>query len=222
MTDDLISYINSLGVSRYGFFDAGKVIPDNWKGLGFGISFSIKLSEPIVRDIKNGPTKTYFSHYRSVNNHINEVALKLTIYLQNMGHKAVSIPASQTVSEGNEIKGVFQHRTAATLSGLGWIGKSGMFIDEKLGPAVRLGTVFTDMKLTPQVPVRKGKCGSCRLCVQSCPAMAIEGKEWKAGMERNLLYDARACSSYMKEAYKDIGRGVVCGICMSICPRNDS
>jgi epoxyqueuosine reductase QueG len=220
MTDNLISYIESLGVSRLGFFGAKSVVPNNWKELEYGISFSIKLSEPIVDDIKKGPSKTYFAHYRSVNYHINEVSLKIVLYLQKMGFKAVPIPASQTVSEKNEISGVFQHRTAATLSGLGWVGKSGMFIDEKLGPSVRLGTIFTNMKLSSSSPIRSGRCGSCRICVESCPAMAIEGKEWKAGMERNELYDARACSDYMKEAFKDIGRGVVCGICMSICPKN--
>lgn len=49
--------------------------------------------------------------------------------------------------------------------------------------------------------------------------MAITGNLWKAGDPRENIVDALACSEHMKRAYKHIGRGVVCGICMRVCPK---
>ena len=34
----------------------------------------------------------------------------------------------------------------------------------------------------------------------------------------NSILDRAACSNHMKQAYQKIGRGVVCGICVSVCP----
>jgi len=41
--------------------------------------------------------------------------------------------------------GVLPHKTAATQSGLGWIGKTAVFVSARFGAAVRLATVFTDV-----------------------------------------------------------------------------
>jgi epoxyqueuosine reductase QueG len=214
--------LTDLGVAQVGFSNVEGWVPKPWGNLHSAISMFYPLSTPILRDMKDGdgPTKTYFAHYRALNNLINHNSLLIALYLETLGFEAVPVPASQTVSDGVEIRGVFSHRMAATLSGSGWIGKSGMFIHKDLGPGVRLGTVLTDMDLAAGTPIKEGRCGTCRRCVEYCPAMAIEGVEWQAGMARNQLYDAKACSNYMKDAFMDIGRGSVCGICMSVCPNN--
>lgn len=61
-------------------------------------------------------------------------------------------------------------------------------------------------------------CGDCRICVDSCPAMALTGDLWEYGCSRERLVDAKACSDYMNSHFKHIGRGSVCGICMKVCP----
>lgn len=216
-TDELKSFILDLGVSDVGFSSIHEIVPRDWDRLNKGISIVIQLSCDIIEDIISGPTETYFSHYRSVNYYINEVTLRIVIYLQNKGYRAVAIPASQSIP-GKYYSGIFQHKTAATLSGLGWIGKSGLFIHEKFGPAVRLGTILTDYPVNAGKPYVSSNCGSCTKCKDKCPAMAIEGNLWNQGCERNLLINAQACSEYMKEHYEHIGRGSVCGICISACP----
>lgn len=218
----LINLFKELGVSHYGFSKVEGHTPENWKKLTHAVSIFYPLPTPVLRDMGEGkgPTKTYYGQYRMLNNLINHTCLRIALYIEELGYEAVAVPASQTVSEGLDIRGAFSHRMAGTLSGCGWIGKSGMFIHREMGPGIRMGTVLTSMELPAGEPIKKGKCGSCRLCVEHCPAMAIEGVEWRAGLERNLLYDAKACSDYMKAAYMDIGRGSVCGICMSVCPYN--
>jgi epoxyqueuosine reductase QueG len=217
--DTLRDFIKGLGVSDIGFSKVTGFVPENWSKYNYAISFVIQLSNGIINDIKenNEPTQTYFAHYRSVNYHINEVTLRTTIALQNSGYNAIAIPSSQSLHD-KPYNSVFSHKKAATLSGLGWIGKSGLFIHHKFGPRVRLGTILTDMELPLTTPITTSKCGDCNLCVIKCPAMAIEGTKWVQGMERNKIYDAHACSSYMKKNFQHIGRGSVCGVCISTCP----
>ena len=106
----------------------------------------------------------------------------------------------------------FPHKTAATLAGLGWIGKTGLFVSHEFGPAVRLATVFTDLPLIPGSAVTTGSCGSCRLCVDHCPAGSGRDVTWHAGMPRDEIFDAASCQHYRRES------GKICGICVAICP----
>ena len=114
---------------------------------------------------------------------------------------------------------MFSHKYAASLSGLGSVGKSGLFISEKFGPRVRLGTILTNAEFPVKNDEPKCICGDCRECVKACPAQAISGEIWKAGDDRSIIIDAKACSDYMKKAFQYIGRGAVCGICMKVCPK---
>jgi len=189
---------------------------ENPFGLGFAISYVVPLSSVVVDGITDKPTHTYFHHYRTVNTFIDNASLKVGLMLANEGYNYVAIPASQSV---NGLQGIFSHKYAATLSGLGAVGKSGLFLSEKFGPRVRLGTVLTDYPFDVVNAEPKSVCGDCRLCAESCPAMAIRGEEWKPGDEREIIIDAKACSDYMKKAFQHIGRGAVCGICMKVCPK---
>lgn len=214
---DLKELIKEFGVSDVGFSEISKVVPSNWSQYHYAITLVVQLSNGIINDITNEPTDTYFSHYRSVNYHLNEVMLKTAISLQNWGFDAIPIPASQSL-HNKSYYGAFPHKTAATLAGLGWIGKSALFIHHQYGPRVRLGTILTNRKLAVGAPIIKSSCGDCKICVNACPAMAIQGQNWIQGMERKELYDAHGCSTYMKEHYQHIGRGSVCGICIKMCP----
>ena len=110
------------------------------------------------------------------------------------------------------------HKSAAVLSGLGFVGKSGLFLSSEYGSKVRLATVITDMPLASELPVIENGCGECTLCQRACPAGAIYGTMPQANGERN--FDAEKCSKYMKEHFQDIGRGSVCGVCIKVCPKN--
>lgn len=209
----------SLGASEIGFCDLSVLPAQKRMYFERGITVIIKLSDGILNQIKDEPTQTYFSHYRSVNRLIDDICLRILLELEAQGYPSVAIPASQSVADPEEqFSGAFQHKTAAVLSGLGWIGRSALFIHQRYGPQVRIGTILTNAPLSVAEPVTDSGCGACRNCVKACPAMAIEGELWKPGMPRNQLYDAYACSQHMKEAYQHIGRGVVCGLCVVACP----
>jgi len=215
----LLDLGKSLGATELGFSDI-ECLPEE-KRLGFtrGITVIIRLSDGILNQIKDEPTQTYFSHYRSVNRLIDLITLRLLLLLEEHGYPSIAIPASQSVADPNDaFTGAFQHKTGAVLAGLGWIGRSALFIHKKHGPRIRMGTVLTDAPLSAGVPTTESSCGSCRVCVTACPAMAIEGRLWEPGMPRNEIYDAYSCSTHMKVAYQHIGRGAVCGLCVVACP----
>ncbi len=183
--------------------------------LNYAISYTMPLSDAIVDSIGTEPTHTYFHHYRSVNSYIDHLSLRCGRLLAAAGYRYVPVPASQSV-EG--LQGIFSHKYAASLAGLGAVGKSGLFLSTLHGPRVRLGSILTDFPFDVEAHVPVCPCGDCRLCAAACPAMAISGNLWEADKPREDILDAAACSQYMKQHFQHIGRGSVCGICMKICP----
>ena len=166
----------------------------------------------------------YFHHYRTVNFLIDQICLRILLYLEEKGYNAVAVPASQTVNDKEDkYCGIFQHKTAAVRAGLGWMGKSGLFISNEYGPRVRLGTVLTDLKLSENNNVTEhDSCNNCNICVVSCPAGAITGNSWAEGHNRDEWINAKTCSDYMNKNFKHIGRGSVCGICVKRCPKGSN
>ncbi len=108
-------------------------------------------------------------------------------------------------------------RTLATQSGLGFIGKNTMLITEEFGSWVFLGTVFTNLELSPTAPENKfNYCGTCAACIDACPTDAL----------KPFSLDARKCISYQtieKKGKIDVdlnGWSFGCDICQEVCPWN--
>ncbi len=211
--EELYKYILNLGASDVGF---AKV--DDFAGFKNAISIVVKLSDAIIDEIEQKPTHTYFNHYRTVNALIDNIMLKTGLYLEQNGYKYITVAASQSINEnGNEFKGRYSHKKIACLSGLGTIGKSALFLHNKYGTRVRLGTIFTNCELNGNSTMPKSICVCCDLCVKACPALAIKNIEFDGQNPDNALLDYSACSNYMKREFASIGRGAVCGICVKIC-----
>lgn len=213
MTEQLTKLLLQEGASEIGF-SAITPLPE-YPDLTNAVTIVLKLSDAVIDTVSTGPTHTYFHHYRTVNAFLDRLALRTGIFLEQAGGKYVCVPASQSI-EG--FSGLFSHKEAAVRAGLGTIGKSALFLSERFGPRVRLATVLTDLDLSSgyRSIVADSPCENCSACVRACPAMAISGKSFSdAG---NSILDRSACSNHMKQAYQKIGRGAVCGICVSICP----
>ncbi|MEE0867735.1 MAG: epoxyqueuosine reductase [Clostridia bacterium] len=215
MNEFITEFLTSRHVGDIGFSSFEKETP--FEGLSNAVSLVFHLSEAVVNQIDSAPTHTYFQHYRTMNAYIDSTTLQLVMALQEKGFNAAAVPASQSV---DGLQGIFSHKYAAVRAGLGYIGKSALFISNKFGPRVRLGTVFTDAPLETKSFVQKSRCGDCSICAKECGAMAIKNVNFESGMTRDEIFDAKACSDYMKSKFKHIGRGAVCGVCMRVCPKN--
>ena len=206
-----------MGAFKVTVADISTIEMEKYKKYKRAISFIIPLSRGILEKVENSPTYEYFHHYRSINRLIDDITLKTTLIIEKAGYRAYPIAASQSVK--GDYEAAFSHKMAGTMSGAGWIGKSALFVTKEHGPRVRLGTVLTDIEFENcGTPVTNSSCNECNVCVKKCPALAMTGKNWEAGMRREEIFDAKACSDYMKNRFKDIGRGAVCGICVRFCP----
>lgn len=218
LQNKLKDYLLSQGASDVGFAK----IDDSDTGFGYAVSIVVRLSEAIVDEITDEPTHTYFNHYRSVNALIDQLLLKAGLFLQSNGYKYITVAASQSINkDGWNYKGRYSHKEAARLSGLGSIGKNSMFFHKDYGCSVRLGTLFTDCEFEVPEEIMTCNCGECRICAEACPAKAISGESWTPSVQREEIFDPEKCSNYMKQSFKHIGRGAVCGICMKACPKRN-
>lgn len=214
--DELKEYLIAQGASDVGFC---RIDDGDFGNCCYGISVIVHLSDAIVDEIGAEPTHTYFNHYRSVNAFIDSLLLKAGLFLDKKGYRYITVAASQSINkDGWNYTGRYSHKKVAALSGLGTIGKSSMFLHKKYGANVRLGSVFTDCEFDVSDVTPVSLCKDCNLCVEACPSGAISGNEWAVDKDRVDMFDPEKCSNYMKEKFKHIGRGAVCGICMKVCP----
>lgn len=223
MTDE---FLNSLrerliyeGLCEVGFSRVDETVPPDLASYHYAVTLMYRLSNAVVDEIYDSPTYAYFQHYRAANALLDRCALITCEMLRREGAAAYPIAASQSVHDrGDKYTGIYQHKSAAVAAGLGWIGKSALFVSPVHGPRVRLATVLTDAVLPSGAIPMESQCCDCTLCVKACPSGAILGKNYVRGMARDEIFDAEKCSRHMKQAFGHIGRGAVCGLCMRACP----
>lgn len=193
-------------------------LPAPVEGLPSAVTIAAPLAPEVVAQVAAGmaPTMTYYHHYRTANALLDRAAFLISGALAAAGFSALPIPASQTTDAVAQAA-LFPHKTAATLAGIGWIGRHALLVTPAYGPRVRLATVLTDLPAPSSTVDGTSRCGACRACVEACPAGAIRGATWTPGTARAELVDARACLDYMRARFSRVGRGSVCGVCMAVC-----
>jgi epoxyqueuosine reductase len=212
------------GASLVGFADLQGVVPSPFSRWPHAVSIAFALDSGVMASLRDGPTVEYYEEYKRVNLLLNEIAGRGADLISSLGYHAEPFTATIVDSSlGDQyektLSVAFQHKTAATRAGLGWIGKSTLLVSPKYGPRVRLATVFTDMSLNVGTPITVGRCGECRACLEACPAGAIKGREWRVGLAREELLDAYACRAKAKQLLLErVGaEDSVCGVCLSAC-----
>ncbi|MFC1919533.1 4Fe-4S double cluster binding domain-containing protein [Chloroflexota bacterium] len=103
----------------------------------------------------------------------------LARYLESEGHPSVSVPAYLPLDMSDDklgMVGAIDWRRAAGLSGLAVRGESGLAVNPRYGPRMRIGGVLTTAELKPDKPLDSSPCEGCRLCVKACPAGALKGE----------------------------------------------
>lgn len=214
---NLMDILKAHGSERFGFADLTGLVPDRLSRFPRGVSFLFRMDPEIMAGLHHGPTPEYAEAYVRTNERIDALADDLAAAVETAGFAAFAVPASKR-SDPVGIRGDFPHKTAATRSGLGWIGRHCQLVTREFGPWVRLGTVLTDLPLPAGRPVDRHYCGTCRACVEACPSKALTGAAWSPGVERIHLLDAAVCDEYKKTHFMAFHGGHNCGICASACP----
>jgi epoxyqueuosine reductase len=212
----------------YGFADLRGLIGNKFNGFYYGVSIGKKLENRIIDGIKDGPTIEYYNHYKAINDELAALTVRIKADLHRAGVE--SIPVDPTVSAGTEgyskeylrtLSADVSHKMVATRAGLGWIGKSDLFISKTVGPRLRLVSILLNQNPgISSVPIEKSLCGKCNLCVAKCPARAANGKLWNINIQRHEFFDAHKC----REKCNELARqrlnvdARICGLCVSVCP----
>jgi epoxyqueuosine reductase len=212
----------------YGFSDLSGIIDRKFGDFRYGISIGKRLDDTIIDGIKDGPTIEYYNHYNQVNKELAALTLKIKTNLKKAGVESIAI--EPTVTAGTEayndeylrtLTVDISHKMVATRAGLGWVGKSDLFISREFGPRLRLVTMLLNQD--PGVnakPVDESECGKCNICVVKCPAKAVTGKSWNINIQRSEFFDAFKCREKCNELARERLNvdARICGLCVAVCP----
>ncbi|MDS1030571.1 4Fe-4S double cluster binding domain-containing protein [Bacillota bacterium LX-D] len=222
LRERLQNLVQERGASLFGVADLSTVkdyIADIYGEDLLHLDRAVVLGMPYPRGVVNqleaGPTHTYLHYYKVLNTRLDDLALRIANILQDEGYEAFPIPASQRVTE-DKLAGIFSHRLAGSLAGLGWIGRNCSLINPQYGPRLRLVTVLTEAQLPTDQPL-DNKCGQCRACVEACPAAALTGEEFKGEDPLEKRFAAKQCDEYLSKVRVTFGKRI-CGRCLAVCP----
>jgi epoxyqueuosine reductase len=108
----------------------------------------------------------------------------------------------------------------AAKSGLGWIGKNGNLLTQKVGSFYFIAELIVDLELDYD-HATTDLCGTCTACIDACPTEAIVAP---------YVVDGSKCISYftieLKENIPTDMKGKMddwmfgCDVCQDVCPWN--
>jgi epoxyqueuosine reductase len=175
------------------------------------------------------PKRGWISRYAFVHSDYHEVLLGRLRRIERrmveriVEHNIECNPAGDTATPRTWCyvdTGPVVERVLAAHSGIGWTGKNGCILNQRLGSWLFLGVILSSHPLTPDPPAAD-RCGSCTRCIDACPTQALIAP-------RQL--DARRCISYLtieqrgtvtEELRAKMGRHLFgCDICQDVCPWN--
>jgi epoxyqueuosine reductase len=211
----------------FGTADLTGLIDEKFGEYRFGISIGRRLDDKIIDAIVNGPTIEYYDFYNQINKELAETAKIIKNELQKIGIASIIIePTISTSSKEFEkylttLTVDLSHKMVATRSGLGWIGKTDLFISKAFGPRLRLVSLLINQKPDKDsYPIENSRCGACNICVDKCPAQAANGLLWNIKTHRDTFFNAHKCRDKCGELAKqrlNVDKRI-CGLCISVCP----
>lgn len=214
LQEDIKSQLLSSGAKLVGFADiSDQRFPHNPElrsAIVIGIPYDSKVVDKLDLEVD-----TFEKHLLDIRKQMEKLLEVCDQFLKGYGFVIWIPPISKNLPG---LLGDFSHKMAATKAGLGWIGKSSLFVSYRFGCGVSLATVLTNASFTPGKPVTVSQCGDCVKCIKACPYRAIRGATWYPGIERDELLDAFLCSRKREEYIPRLGYKHPCRLCIKACP----
>ncbi|MBU1913350.1 MAG: hypothetical protein KKB22_07450 [Candidatus Omnitrophica bacterium] len=212
--DELRKFTKDLGIALFGVAYVKPIkkeflfSDETLKDLDYTISLGLRLSDGILEDVTSFPTKIYFHHYRQANAILDQIAFKVSNFIQDKDYKALAVPASQ-ILDWEKQAAHLSHKKIGEMAGIGFIGRNNLLVNPEIGARFRLVTILTNMPLEPDKKL-KTSCGKCRSCISVCPAGAIKDKKED--------FDHIKCFEKLKEFRdKRLVDQFICGVCVKAC-----
>lgn len=215
LTKELKEILDFHGAELAGIGDMSGVEGCRYK---VGVAVAVPLPKRVIRDLQTAPTKEYYELYHSLNAKLNQIVMAGETFLRERGYEAYAQTTDRVRVNENYISSI-PHKTVATRAGLGWIGKNCLLVTPEYGSAIRISSLLTNAPLDCVPPVTESRCGECDLCVKNCPAQALHGAHWSAGLARSEIVDVGKCYKKQIEIMKE-RTGIetdLCGKCFAVC-----
>jgi epoxyqueuosine reductase QueG len=164
--------------------------------------------------LETTPSIIYSELYNTTNRVLDDIAYKLSAYINLKGHKAVFFPRDAYGDISVLVKNpeaAFSHVIAGKYAGLGTIGYNHTLLTREFGGRVRLVSVFTDVVLPPDEMIEKELCIKCEACRKLCPTKAFTTT---TGLIADM--DKVKCAAYHEKLKEDFC--YPCGVCIKVCP----
>lgn len=145
---------------------------------------------------------------------LDSIAFTACMALENeYSAVAVPVPADTPYDVWDPVlrrgQGLLSMRHAAVLAGLGTLGKHTLLISPAYGTRLSLCAVLTSLELGADAPAPAQCIEGCRICLEGCPAHALDG----------ISANQKLCRA---NAYEQNARGYdvcSCNTCRAKCPR---
>ena len=212
-SEKIKNYLKKIGTSKVGFADVNG-LANKFIDLPNGISLVLKLPPTTIQYVIDEDYKNYWKSFHIEIDKLTEISMKGEKYIKNLGYNAFALTMKRNECDMKQLLSILPYKTIATKSGLGWIGRSALFVTPEYGSAVVLGGILTDMPLKFGTPITDSECDDCTNCQDACPVNAINPQKWNDRLNRSDIIDIETCKEYIIDQYKT---GLGCTKCMCEC-----
>lgn len=184
---------------------------DLLKGYRYGISLGVSLDKYDAYDMEVEGEVAY--------RFLRGACALMAHRIEKKGYKAKIPDLDDPVRWTGPLyfKSPLSMKAVANAAGLGWIGKSAVFVSYEYGPRVNLAAVLTDMPLTAGEP-SKNQCGPCSACAKACPVGALTATTfdvYPARLEKVLRKER--CNEWLERPENKVKS--YCWECILACPK---
>jgi epoxyqueuosine reductase len=163
---------------------------------------------------KNAPVMSRYAYGKDYHDVITSRLKKLMAFISSIAPLA----AGRIFVDSGSI----HEKSWAVEAGLGWQGRHSIVINREIGSFFLIGILIMNIELDYDEPFKGEYCRDCRLCIDECPADAINA---------NRTIDTRKCISNLtienrgpipEEIIPKLGGRIYgCDRCQEVCPWNN-
>ncbi len=175
----------------------------------------IVFAKAVPKGITKVNPRIIYQHFNNIGPiELDRIAYEASIKIERDFHCiAVPIPADGPYEywdeEELEGRGILSMKHAAVNAGLGTFGKSTILLNNRYGSMLNIGAVLTNLDIQSD-PLAEEICiKNCRLCLDSCPAKALDGNYANQSLCRKNTFGTNARGFSI----------VNCNRCRVVCPR---
>ena len=174
-----------------------------------------------IGDTLTIPSQAYIARYALGRDYHKVIRRRLTQLATQINEAALALGITECVTRACTDSAPILEKRFAEQSGLGWIGKNTLLLNQNRGSWFFIGELLTNLPFSTATESTDNHCGSCTRCLDVCPTKAFVGP---------FELDAKRCISYLTIESKDaipeplripMGNRIFgCDDCQMVCPWN--